>query len=472
MNRTGAKTQQRSAVLIVILNLLYVSQSMAGMLSYADQHLLWRGGELLLDGAEAVTGIMATPDNRGIQLAADRTSGSVILAVQSSGEPFNQGLPSWNGLVAQPDFAYFKVFMRFFTNGNWSPWLTVGFWKRYYGSEYGTVSYTDGEVEIDYVKLTTYCSQFQFKVEMVRSATAKPSPILEQLSFLMSDSRTTSEVNLYSIVNDNPAAIFIPTTFYYQYALDPDIGGSICSPTSVSMILRSYDIEVNPVAFALDTKDPYWGIFGVWPRVVQNACEYGVVGYVNRYRTWSDAYEVLANGGRIAMSLGSPLYTGHLVMLAGFTSGGTPIVHDPAKSNGYGYIFDKEQLSRSWFNKGGIAYTFYPPDSQITAIVEQPVGTGIPPEPALQLSNFPNPFNAEAQIRIGLKQSDEVSLVIYNLAGQPVSRLFDGFLTAGQYQFAWRGLTASGQPVSSGIYIARLVGRKGGNRSHRLILAR
>jgi len=51
--------------------------------------------------------------------------------------------------------------------------------------------------------------------------------------------------------------------------------------------------------------------------------------------------EVLANGGRISMSVGLPLYEGHLIMLAGFTSNGNLIVHDPAKSNGYSYVFNK-----------------------------------------------------------------------------------------------------------------------------------
>ena len=87
--------------------------------------------------------------------------------------------------------------------------------------------------------------------------------------------------------------------------------------------------------------------------------EFGLDGAVTRYRTWSEAREVLANGGRISMSVGPPLYPGHLMMFAGFTSDGRPIVHDPAKSNGYSYIFNKTSLSQSWFAKGGVAYTFY-----------------------------------------------------------------------------------------------------------------
>ena len=94
------------------------------------------------------------------------------------------------------------------------------------------------------------------------------------------------------------------------------------------MALFSYDIEVDPLEFARDTRDPYYGIFGIWPRVVQHASEYGLDGAVTRYRSWSEAREVLAANGRIVISVGPPLYAGHLMMLAGFTDEGNPIVQD------------------------------------------------------------------------------------------------------------------------------------------------
>ncbi len=99
------------------------------------------------------------------------------------------------------------------------------------------------------------------------------------------------------------------------------------------MALKSFNIDVDELQFARDNYDNYWNLYGIWPRVVQNASEYGVGGAVTRYRTWSDAYQVLANGGRIVMSVGLPLYSGHLMMLAGFMEDGRVIVHDPAKSS-------------------------------------------------------------------------------------------------------------------------------------------
>ena len=95
---------------------------------------------------------------------------------------------------------------------------------------------------------------------------------------------------------------------------------------------KSYSIDVDPLQFARDNYDDYWGMFGIWPKAVQNAAEYNLEwGSCHCYRTWNQAYDVLANGGRIVMSVGRPLYTGHLMMLAGFDSQGNPLVHDPAR---------------------------------------------------------------------------------------------------------------------------------------------
>ena len=103
------------------------------------------------------------------------------------------------------------------------------------------------------------------------------------------------------------------------------------------------------------------------------------------------------------MSVGEPLYTGHLIMLAGFTSSGNPIVHDPAKSNGYSYVFNKSDLSHSWFDKGGVAYTFYKPDS-VTAILEDQNEIANAVNDFQLYQNYPNPLTQVRKL-VGSPQS-------------------------------------------------------------------
>ncbi len=426
-------------LLIIIFNILISAQP------YPDQFYTYEK-DSLNTRIETSSGIEIAEDTKKLKLYDGITSGTVIFSPDSSEYPFNRGLPSWNGFVPN-DNSSFKVVMRFYKNG-WSPWMMVGYWKEQIWSTYGATTFNDGEIEYDYVVLNSYYKKWQYAVAMKRLSVDEPSPTIHKLSFFVSDQITTDEADIPSIVNDRPEVMFIPTEHFYQYSLDPDIGGDICSPTSVSMVLRSYDIEVDPVDFANDNYDPHWGLFGVWPRAVQNAVSFNMKGAVTRYRTWSEAAAVLEQGGRIVMSVGRPLYAGHLMMLAGFDSQGNPLVHDPAKTNGYGLKYNKTELSESWFNKGGISYTFFL-DSTTTTSVEEKTKPLIADN--FELSVYPNPFNPQSNIVIQTLRSNFTVVSIYNTLGQKVETLYEGELDAGNHYFNWNA-----KNLPSGNYIIHL----------------
>lgn len=430
-----------------------------GYASYPDQHYILEGADTLLAGAASVMNIVSSPDGKTIQLADGTLSGSLVLRVQSSMFPFNIGLPSWNG-SALGDSGGFRVLIRIPYGSGWSPWLEVGYWKANLWPGSKPTNFAGGRIDIDTVELFSYASSWQFKIEMKRLGANVPSPTVRLLSFFVSDSRTTAEFDLSAALADRPPRIFIPTTFLAQYKLSSEFGGRICSPTTVAMILLSYGISVDPLAFALDTYDPYWGIFGVWPRVVQNAAEMGLRGTVARIRSWSQAYEVLANGGRIGMSVGPPLYSGHLMMLAGFTANGDPIVHDPARSSdGYSHVFNKADLSRSWFEKGGVAYVFSGVATP-SGVAAEPEGVPADNTPATFVLHpaYPNPFSLsrDAQgvaISFELLGPAPVSFMLYNTVGQLVRHIEAPYLPAGRHTLQWQ----PDPQMGTGIYFYRLV---------------
>ena len=419
--------------------------------SYLDSFISYNK-EQLYERVSSMTNAEWEEDGKYFKLIDSQSSGTLIFLPDTSDYLFNRGLPSWNGHVFNENSA-FKIFIRFYNDGVWSNWLTAGYWKNHIWGSYGATSYTGGEINIDYVKLNSYHQIFQFSVAIGRISTTTKSPQFSKLSIYLSDSRTTDNINYTELLNDKPAPIFIDTDHYYQYDLDDAIGASICSPTTVSMILRSFSINVDPVEFARATKDPYWGIFGVWPRVVQNAHEYGLDGAVTRYRNWSDCYDVLSQGGRIGMSLGPPLYSGHLIMLAGFDENGNPLVHDSARRDGYKHLFNKDDLGRSWFAKGGIAYTFFIEDSSyINEIHETPVLLA----DNFQLGqNFPNPFNGETSIPYQLNQSNNYQLQIFDIRGRILSQ-HNIYLEAGPGII--KANTANLGLKTSGVYILVLTG--------------
>lgn len=67
------------------------------------------------------------------------------------------------------------------------------------------------------------------------------------------------------------------------------------------------------------------------------------------------------------------------------------------------------------------------------------------------LANYPNPFNACTSIRFELPAAGDVRLDVYNLIGQHVATLVDGYKAAGEHTVNWNA-----SDMSSGIYFYRL----------------
>ena len=70
--------------------------------------------------------------------------------------------------------------------------------------------------------------------------------------------------------------------------------------------------------------------------------------------------------------------------------------------------------------------------------------------------NYPNPFNPTTSIEFALPEAAQVSLEIYNLLGQKVRTLVNGYVPAGYINTSWDGLDQNGKEISSGTYIYRL----------------
>ncbi|UCE07064.1 MAG: T9SS type A sorting domain-containing protein, partial [bacterium] len=69
--------------------------------------------------------------------------------------------------------------------------------------------------------------------------------------------------------------------------------------------------------------------------------------------------------------------------------------------------------------------------------------------------NYPNPFNPQTNIEFSIGEPIEVKLVIYNLLGQQVKTLTQGYYPAGRHKIAWDGRNDYDQLVASGIYFYR-----------------
>ncbi len=84
--------------------------------------------------------------------------------------------------------------------------------------------------------------------------------------------------------------------------------------------------------------------------------------------------------------------------------------------------------------------------------------------------NYPNPFNQGTVISYQLPAGTRVSVIIYNILGQSVRRLFDGIQSEGSFQVRWDGRDDSGAVVASGVYIYRVQTESGFTAEKKMLL--
>ena len=70
--------------------------------------------------------------------------------------------------------------------------------------------------------------------------------------------------------------------------------------------------------------------------------------------------------------------------------------------------------------------------------------------------NYPNPFNPTTSIEYELMGDSKVSIAVYDLLGNIVNELYDGFQTSGNKNIKWDARNSSGELVSAGMYFYKI----------------
>jgi hypothetical protein len=82
--------------------------------------------------------------------------------------------------------------------------------------------------------------------------------------------------------------------------------------------------------------------------------------------------------------------------------------------------------------------------------------TMIPTRVTTLKPNYPNPFNPSTTIAFDMATSGRVSIEIYNIKGQKVRTLVNGYITSGEHTVVWNGNDDAGRPTASGVYFYRM----------------
>lgn len=112
--------------------------------------------------------------------------------------------------------------------------------------------------------------------------------------------------------------------------------------------------------------------------------------------------------------------------------------------------------------KGNLEGTFYIDDLRLVGgevqpatVVQEERTVSLPHAFALR-QNFPNPFNSSTVICFSLPAAKEIELAVFNLAGQKVATLVNGWYHAGDYTVRWDGRDDSRNELASAVYLYRL----------------
>ena len=95
-----------------------------------------------------------------------------------------------------------------------------------------------------------------------------------------------------------------------------------------------------------------------------------------------------------------------------------------------------------------------PPDTTATRIADP--GTGLPQQFEVG-ALYPNPFQQEATLRIGLPSPMAVKVDVYDIQGRMVTTLMSQSLAAGYHEVAWDGRLNNGVMVGAGVYFVRVM---------------
>lgn len=274
----------------------------------------------------------------GLVLEDGATEGSFVSGEIDMGGSFKKMVTSWNS-TATGGTVEVCVAIKL-EDGSFTDWYSWGEWSAIRGiSASKSKSDANGKLDVDVLTLTNECQGIiKFKINLKQ--TADHSPILHNVTFACNKADS-------ALTAPSEEAIKLDVPYRRQQDV-PEIGGSICSATSLSMVMLYHGEKIEGVEGIADVA---WGvrdygdeIFGNWAFNVAYAGELGYNAYVDFFDVDAIKYAVSTNHpivcsikvtrGQLAAS-GHRGYTtnGHLICIVGYEQrdGQTwLLVNDPA----------------------------------------------------------------------------------------------------------------------------------------------
>lgn len=269
----------------------------------------------------------------------------------------------------------------------WSDWLSWGTWGTFIKRASGTgitddpVAFVDTDTLIIKGNNGEGANKIQYRVTL-NTNKYKVTPSVRLISGTLRNNLPDKGINKVFTDNldlSNLKILDVPQ--FSQMVREPSIANSICSATSIAMILNYYCTSILPEESAWGVYDYKYNGFGNWSFNTAYASSFGYKAYVE-YSTIEGLKREIYNGHPAAVSVkyknnvnvkgdlpvvdGAPIKStdGHLIVVCGFTNeNGIDyiIINDPAADNNEGVRvkYKLDQFEAAWAEFGNIAYIIH-----------------------------------------------------------------------------------------------------------------
>ena len=274
-------------------------------------------------------------ENHGLVLDEGATEGTFISEEVDLGGSFKNMLASWNA-SSEGGTVEVSVSVKL-DDGSYTAWYSWGVWSAIPETS-GSISNKDehGAVGIDILTLKKECAGIvKYRIDVKQLGDQSPVVYNVTLACDKQNGNLTAPADTYKKLD-------VP----YRRQMDvPEIGGSICSATSLSMVMLYHGEQIDDIAdIAWGVRDYGEKIFGNWAFNVAYAGELGYQAYIDYYDIDAIKYAVSTGhpivssirvkAGQLAAS-GHPNYTtnGHLLCVVGYEEKdgqGWLLINDPA----------------------------------------------------------------------------------------------------------------------------------------------
>lgn len=328
------------------------------------------GALALITGLSHAPGVCAPPVHRLAMTPGAQESwhGIATSPVVRTHYPFTVLVASWN--AAAPPGSRLETQVRARIGARWTRWFVMGRWAGAgSGASIPDQEDEDGAVDVDTLQLKKPASACQMKVYLEGKAGEEPALSLASMCWSNPEAPRPPAP---AVEGNWTRTLDVPR--FSQRLQAASIADSICSPTSLAMVLSYNGVPRSPMEVAAGVHDTEADIYGNWPMNTAYAASCGCPAYVTRFWSLEQVANEIAQGHPVEVGIkfgrgeldNSPLnYTrGHLIVIVGFTSNGDVVVNDPAayEESSVRRVYRRDQFEHAWIsNSGGIAYLVQPP---------------------------------------------------------------------------------------------------------------